>query len=156
MDKFGDHALTCLCAGDRTKRHNAIQNVLTQDCTLGNLRPVKEKRNLLPRRPTSDGIKEAVQAERNSRPADIWVPRGPNQTQTAFDIAVTSGISAGTVRNTLENPQLLPPAMKNIKEPIPHQGSTPLQRKCADSMDWTSYHLSWKPIVEPWVRAQKR
>ena len=26
MDWFGDHALTCPCAGDRTRRHNAIRN----------------------------------------------------------------------------------------------------------------------------------
>ena len=28
MDKFGDHALTCACSGDRMRRHNALRNIV--------------------------------------------------------------------------------------------------------------------------------
>ena len=51
MDKFGDHALACICAGNRSRRHNAIQHCLFNDCKLARLEPTKEKRGLLPERP---------------------------------------------------------------------------------------------------------
>ena len=48
MDRFGDHALTCSCAGDRTRRHNALRNLVYGAATEGGLGPEKEKAGLLP------------------------------------------------------------------------------------------------------------
>ena len=48
MDRFGDHALTCPCAGDRTRRHNALRNIVHEAAKEGGLGPVKEKAGLLP------------------------------------------------------------------------------------------------------------
>ena len=48
MDRWGDHALTCSCNGDRTVRHNAIRNVCYEEAVEASLRPEREKANLLP------------------------------------------------------------------------------------------------------------
>ena len=48
MDRFGEHALTCPCAGDRTRRHNALRNVVHNAAQEGGLGPDKEKAGLLP------------------------------------------------------------------------------------------------------------
>ena len=56
QDRWGDHALSCICGGDWVCHHNAIRDVVhrvAQDnCTLY---PVKEKPGLLPPRAPNDG-----------------------------------------------------------------------------------------------------
>eukprot|EP00971_Amphidinium_carterae_P038020 747530-Amphidinium_carterae.1 len=32
FDKYGDHALTCACGGDRTVRHNRLRDTLHRFC----------------------------------------------------------------------------------------------------------------------------
>ena len=44
MDRWGDHALTCSCGGDRTVRHNAIRNIFHEEATEAGLRPEREGR----------------------------------------------------------------------------------------------------------------
>ena len=56
MDRWGDHALTCSCNGDRTVRHNAIRNVCYEEAVEASLRPEREKAGLLPGRPHEDGL----------------------------------------------------------------------------------------------------
>ena len=45
---YGDLALTCACAGDRTRRHNAIRNRVHDAAEERGLGPEKEKAGLLP------------------------------------------------------------------------------------------------------------
>ena len=43
MDRFGDHALVCACAGDRARRHNALRNQVHDFAKEAGLGPDKEK-----------------------------------------------------------------------------------------------------------------
>ena len=56
QDRWGDHALSCLCGGDRVGRHNAVRdvfhNIARDSCSLT---PIKEKPGLLPPRAPDDG-----------------------------------------------------------------------------------------------------
>ena len=101
MDRWGDHALTCSCHGDRTLRHNAIRDVTHQEATNASLRPEREKAGLLPTRPAQDGLGPENAAR---RPADIWLPRGTESGAEALDFAVTSGLQASLYRRVLEDP----------------------------------------------------
>ena len=76
-DRFGDHARTCPCGGDRCKRHNRLRSVLAAKAGAAGLSPEVEKENLLPARPEKSGGCEAGAAGRQAsarRPADVYVP----------------------------------------------------------------------------------
>ena len=73
LDKWGDHALSCMCSGDRTVRHNTVRDILYDEAVTGALNPHREKAGLLPPRPSEDGLKSVGEARRL---ADIWLPRG--------------------------------------------------------------------------------
>ena len=47
MDRIGDHAAVCPCAGDRNRRHNAVTHVCYDAALEGSLHPQKEKPGLL-------------------------------------------------------------------------------------------------------------
>ena len=89
MDRFGDHALTCLCGGDRVVRHNAIRDQLYAELRTGGARVEREKAGLLPGRPSEDGLPSPAQAR---RPADVWLAGSDAQGAQAIDFAVTSGL----------------------------------------------------------------
>ena len=91
MDRWGDHALTCSCNGNRTIRHNAIRNICYEEAVDAGLRPEREKANLLPQRPVSDGM--PVKGG-DRRPADVWFPRGNSGKGEALDFAVSSGLQS--------------------------------------------------------------
>ena len=91
MDRWGDHALTCSCNGDRTVRHNAIRNICYEEAMEAGLRPEREKANLLPQRPVSDGM---PMGGGGRRPADVWIPRGASGKGEALDFAVSSGLQS--------------------------------------------------------------
>ena len=95
MDIYGDHALTCACWGDRTKRHNMIRNVGVRLATSAGWRPEPEKAGLLRPRPVTEvgtsmgGFDSSPEAR---RPADIYIPRWDLGGSAALDFAVTSGL----------------------------------------------------------------
>jgi len=91
MDIFGDHALVCMCQGDRTLRHNAVRNCANRFLKAAALNPVKETTGLLPPRLDVDTIRETL-GSRGRRPADIWVPEFRGNGSAALDFAVTSGL----------------------------------------------------------------
>ncbi len=62
MDRFGDHALTCPSAGDRTRRHNAIRNRVHEVSREAGLGPEKEKAGLLPASMDLGGSERAAPA----------------------------------------------------------------------------------------------
>ena len=95
MDKWGDHALTCSCGGDRTVRHNALRNVVFEEATASGLGPEREKAGLLPA--------ELVAR----RPADVWLPRGPGGNGCALDFAVTSGLRSDIFRPVIDDPSVV-------------------------------------------------
>ena len=101
MDRWGDHALTCSCADDRTVRHNALRNVVFGEAVNAGLRPEREKAGLLPGRPGGDGL-PVPRGDR--RPAGVWNPRGLQGRAEALDFAVTSGLRADRYRQASENP----------------------------------------------------
>ena len=101
FDAFGGHALTCMCCGDRTHRHNCIRNVAWEEANLAGMRPEREKQGLLPVRPTEDGLRETPG---DRRPADVWLPRGTNNRPTALDFAVTSGLRNDFWQHVADNP----------------------------------------------------
>ena len=97
MDCFGDHALVCPCAGDRTKRHNCLRNRVHDSAREGGLAPEREKAGLLPASMDhggADGIGGVPVPQSGDpweppdpgpdllgrgrrRPADVFIPRGP-------------------------------------------------------------------------------
>ena len=101
MDRFGDHALTCQCRGDRTGRHNCIRNVGCEEAILAGAQPEREKAGLLPARPQEDGI---LGPPSSRRPADIFLPRGETGAPVALDFAVTSGLRQDWLRAVVAHP----------------------------------------------------
>ena len=94
MDSFGDHALVCSCKGDRTRRHNAVRDLVYEDASEARMNPEREKAGLLPSRPADDGI-HADSGDENRRPADVWLPGGAGSSlgrAEALDFALTSGL----------------------------------------------------------------
>ena len=89
-----------MCGGDRTIRHNRLRDVTHEEANLAALRPEREKQGLLPGRPPEDGAR-SLEAER--RPADVFLPRGPDH-RAALDFAVTSGLRSGLWQQVAETP----------------------------------------------------
>jgi hypothetical protein len=101
LDRFGDHAIACACAGDRTIRHNAVRDAMFKGAHDANLSPEREKAGLLPDRPSDDGLPRT----RGRRPADIWFPKGRHNLPEAIDFAVTSGMRADIYRTCRTAPE---------------------------------------------------
>ena len=91
MDVFGDHALTCGCGGDRTKRHNLLRNCCARLAAGAQMQPEIEKVGLLERRPDEERL-EGESSQDARRPADIFLPRWHLGGSAALDFAVTSGL----------------------------------------------------------------
>ena len=103
MDIYGDHALTCMVGGDRTKRHNMIRNVVVRLATSAGWRPEPEKTDLLRSVSTVGGdISTSGEEARPEarRPADIFVPRWDLGGSAALDFAVTSGLRTDVLEQT--------------------------------------------------------
>ena len=101
MDSYGDHALVCPCNGDRTIRHNCIRDIAWEEAKAAGMHAEREKHGLLPARPEEDGIRP-VAGDR--RPADVWLPQGPERRAAALDFAVTSGLRGDLWRTVPEDP----------------------------------------------------
>ena len=109
MDPFGDHALTCVCKGDRTLRHNRVRDLTFEDALEARMSPEREKAGLLPTRPQDDGVHYKSQGEAR-RPADVWLPRGISSTNgrpEALDFSLTSGLTNDNVRKAADSPHLV-------------------------------------------------
>ena len=97
-DRFGDHAHSCPCGGDRTKRHNRLRTVLAARAQAAGLHPEVEKPGLLPPRSEQDGLSEdGVRHGNGRRPADVYVPLWGVHGPAAFDLAVTAGLRPGNL-----------------------------------------------------------
>jgi hypothetical protein len=112
LDRFGDHALTCSCGGDRTRRHNLLRNMVYHAASAANLNPELEKPGLLPPRPLHGPAYEngSSPAEQDSdsnarRPADVYIPRWRSGPPAAWDFAVTSGLRVDSVADSAHDPQ---------------------------------------------------
>ena len=100
LDKHGDHALTCCCGGDRTKRHNLLRNTFFFLLQAAGFNPEREAPGLLRPRPVigstrEDGSPLSTDPDSNAdqrRPADVLAPRWRSGIPAAFDVAVTSGL----------------------------------------------------------------
>ena len=107
MDVWGDHALTCACGGDRTKRHNLVRNVGVRLATSAGWRPDPERPGLLRPWPAQgnrceDGneVRGGERGPEARRPADIYVPRWDLGGAAALDFAVTSGLRTDLLERT--------------------------------------------------------
>ncbi|CAL4060143.1 unnamed protein product, partial [Meganyctiphanes norvegica] len=104
--RFGDHCLTCSVGGDRTKRHNLIRNKVYHFSQSAGLNPELERTGLLQPRPILGSVQESG-AERDNnaerRPADVYIPRWRRGTPAAFDLAVTSGLRRGMVKESTKD-----------------------------------------------------
>jgi hypothetical protein len=131
MDVFGDHALTCSCKGDRTKRHNALRNQCFFDALAAGFPAAElERPGLLPPRPADEGppSQETDGLEVNDsgrRPADVYLPRWRNGVAAAWDLAVTSGLRADLLADSAANPGT---ALERYEEAKRQHGDT--QRRC--------------------------
>ena len=102
LDRFGDHALVCPCKGSRTVRHNALRNDVFEMAGKAGTQPEREKAGLLPKRPADDGIMTGTGGR---RPADVWVPRGPDGRGEALDFACAPGLRADLLPRTADAPE---------------------------------------------------
>ena len=102
MDIWGDHCLSCCCAGDRVVRHNDVRNVVYNECRAAGLRTEKEKAGLLPPRAAEEGLPPCRSAR---RPADVWQPQGPSGGQEAWDFTVGSGMSPHLLELSARSPE---------------------------------------------------
>jgi hypothetical protein len=151
MDRYGDHALTCACSGDRTRRHNALRNQVHEFAREAGLGPEKEKGGLLPasmdhggeggRGPAADpppgggweppdpGPDRVGRGRR--RPADVYVPRGPLGTARALDFAVTSGMRPDREAAVLADPEGAIKAYEDSKRSFrPPGAELPTEEAC--------------------------
>ena len=94
LDRWGDHALSCSCGGDKILRHNAIRDVVCSAVSeFTSVSPDVEKPGLLlPPRPPDPPRFPAPAAGR--RPAEVWVPRGMSGFAEAWDFSVSSLLRA--------------------------------------------------------------
>ena len=128
MDRFGDHALVCLCGGDRTVRHNAVRDQVYDELHKGGVAAEREKAGLLPGRPQGDGLLSSAQAR---RPADIWVAGRDARQPQAVDFAVTSGLrdtqlgtGQGDVASVFEEYEMYKRGYKGTDTQCQQQGLT--------------------------------
>ena len=129
MDRYGDHALVCPCKGDRTVRHNELRNISCKEAVEANLRPEKEKANLLPGpRPQEDSISGDTGSR---RPADLWLPRGSGRRAVALDFACSSGLKTDLVKILT----LYLNSMKILRETIKTQAKA-ARLKASISLQW--------------------
>ena len=112
LDRFGDHALTCSCHGDRTVRHNSLRDLVFEEANDAGMRPEREKAGLLPGRPQEDGL--AVSSS-SRRPADVWLARGFQGDAEALDFAVTSGLTSDWYRRVATDPGAVFEHYENFK-----------------------------------------
>eukprot|EP00973_Karenia_brevis_P051897 7208310-Karenia_brevis.AAC.1 len=111
MDTFADHALTCCCGGDRTKRHNLIRNALHMLLQAAGCASELEKPGLLRPRPLLGSTHEDGSDRRDDddspearRPADVYAPRWRNGLAACLDLAVTSGLRDDLVHLSARDP----------------------------------------------------
>ena len=102
MDIWGDHCLSCPCAGDRVVRHNAVRDVIYNDCREAGLAVEREKPGLLPPRSAEEDL-PATSSSR--RPADVWQARGPSGASEAWDFSVRSGMANRFVERSASSPE---------------------------------------------------
>ena len=106
MDTLADHALTCACGGDRTKRHNQMRDVCVRMAWSAGWRPEPEKPGLL--RPRSFPVNQGTEDREGGdglgpearRPADVFIPRWDLGGSAALDFAVTSGLRTDLLEQT--------------------------------------------------------
>ena len=118
IDRYGDHALTCSCGGDRTKRHNLIRNKVFFFASSSSLNPELEKPGLLQPRPLigaspEDGDCRHLDARR--RPADVFLPRWRRGLPAALDFAVTSGLRGAVVHESSRDASACTRAYEDFK-----------------------------------------
>ena len=89
LDVWGDHCLTCSCAGNRVVRHNSVRDVVFEDSRDSGLRSEREKAGLLPPRSSDEALPPSPNAR---RPADVWLPRGLSGSEEACDFSIGSGM----------------------------------------------------------------
>ena len=90
MRTWIDSAITLLCAGDRSRRHNAVRNWLHKLADLAMLNPRLEQNCL------NDGTK--------SRPADVYIDSFTNGRPLAVDTTVFTPFSPHLVSNAAVKP----------------------------------------------------
>ena len=113
MDSYGDHALTCPCGGDRTKRHNLIRNQTHRAALRAGFKSAElEKPGLLRPRPCiagspEDGSTPSGDTDNSDqrRPADVYIPRWRRGCPIALDFAVTSGLREEFIAISEQDPQ---------------------------------------------------
>ena len=117
LDVYMDHALVCSCGGDRTLRHNSVRNCTYKFAQQGDLHPEREKACILPPRPSDEeGPQTITHGSRGARrPADIWLPRGPDGGATAVDFAVTSGLRNDRFQDVANDPSVVFSAYEEYK-----------------------------------------
>ena len=85
-DSFGDHAIACGYQGERNSRHNILRDEIFNTAKAACLRPTKEELGIID--------------EDASRPADVKIPMWIRGKDVAFDVTVSSPLSASYVERT--------------------------------------------------------
>ena len=136
QDRWGDHALSCLCGGDRVGRHNAVRdvfhNIARDSCSLT---PIKEKPGLLPPRAPDDG----------DRPFCLTLPTLLAGTSAA---PLTSG--SPTAPQVSPRPGTSPSGVPSA----PSSGPEPIGTQARCSSTWSLASPSsttTQPVVPAWV-----
>ena len=135
QDRWGDHALSCLCGGDRVGHHNAgwdVVHSIARDCC--SLAPIKEMPGLLPPRAPDGGDRPPLPAPPDPpglglyRPADIRVPHGPSGQAEAWNFSTRSALGHGI------------PARRVSQSPLPQQrGPVPAWGSSSDPLSSTPF-----------------
>ena len=118
VDRYGDHCLTCACGGDRTKHHNLLRNEIFHFANSSGLNPELERPGILQSRPLAGARQEngdQRDANVNSRPADVYLPRWRRGTPAALDFAVTSGLLPSIVSRSAEDGTVAIKEYENIE-----------------------------------------
>ena len=101
MDSWGDQC-SCPCGGDRVVRHNAVRDVVYNECRDAGLTVECEKPGLLPPRSVEEGLPPTTSSR---RPADVWQARGPSGGAEALDFSVRSGMANQFLERSASSPE---------------------------------------------------
>ena len=115
LDAYMDHALVCICGGDRTLRHHAARDDLAHSSREAGIRAEKEKAGLLPPRPDADTIRGEGSDGSGRRPADVWLPNWDGTAAAAVDLAITSGLRNDAIATAADNPSAIWAQYENFK-----------------------------------------
>ena len=103
---------SCVVEGEIAPADNLVRNMAYHAASAAGLNPELERPGLLPQRPlfgslyeNGGSMQEGDSSPSARRPADVYIPRWRGGPPAAWDFAVTSGLRAEALSDSLSDPE---------------------------------------------------